>query len=172
MRAGTKLAGGALAAGASLALVAWIAGGGGSGSGPVRAAPAVAQAPAPARPAAPVAAPVAAPAQPAPPAAPAAPAATPSPAEDAQIASVRAEVDVHPAIAVQLAEEGDRRFPDGRHAPERAYLKMRALVHLDDIVAARDAATAFFERHPNDPFGEYVWRLTGVRPRPSPFARR
>lgn len=168
MRAGTKLLGGALAAGASLALVAWVAGGGG-GAAP-GTAPIVAQAPAPA---APVAAPPSAPARPiAAPAAPAAaPAPAPSPAEDDHLARLRVEADAHPALGVQLADEGERRFPGGPHAPERAYLKMRALVHLGDIGAARDAAAEFFKRHPRDPLGQYVWRLTGMRPKPSPFPR-
>lgn len=79
---------------------------------------------------------------------------------------VRAEVDEHPEAALALADEGEARFPGGASSDERAFLKMRALVHLDQIGIARDAAREFFERHPDSPLGRYVFRLTGMRPPP------
>lgn len=104
-------------------------------------------------------------------AAPAAPAAASraagAPATDDELVErERAEVDVHPEAAVALADEGEARFPSGPHADERAFLKMRALVHLGEIGVARAAAAQFFERHPESPLGRDVFRLTGMRPPP------
>ncbi len=49
---------------------------------------------------------------------------------------------------------------------ERAFLGMRALVHMDQIVVAREAAARFFERYPQSPYARLVFRLTGMRPLP------
>ena len=79
---------------------------------------------------------------------------------------VRAEVDARPEVAIALAEEGEVQFPSGRYSDERAYLRMRALVHQGEIAIARDAAREFFERHPDSSLGRLVFRLTGMRPPP------
>jgi hypothetical protein len=92
--------------------------------------------------------------------------------EDALIERLRAAVDEDPAGALELAREIERRHPDGDRSDEREWLEMRALVHLGDIAAARDAAEEFFERHPESPFAPDVHRLTGVRPRPIPPIER
>ncbi|HET8538656.1 MAG TPA: tetratricopeptide repeat protein [Anaeromyxobacter sp.] len=136
-------------------------------------APAPAPAAAPPQPPAPVAASVPLPAPVAasvPPAAvpPAAPTATlrPAASEDELMDRLRADVDANPAAAVALAEEGERRWDAGRYGDERAFLRMRALVHLGDIANARDAARRFYERYPGSPHGRLVFRLTGMRPMP------
>ena len=109
------------------------------------------------------------------PAAPSAPAATRAApaaprsgnaAEDALMARLREEVDLHPETAIALADEGDVHHPDGSLSDERAFLRMRALVHLGDIGTAREAARVFFERHPDSPLARSVFRLTGMRPMP------
>jgi hypothetical protein len=87
------------------------------------------------------------------------------PEEDA-MERLRAVVDEQPQVALALADAADADFPSGRHADERAYLRMRALVHLGDIGKARTIAGEFFERHPESPYGRFVYRLTGMRPRP------
>ncbi|HEX9049856.1 MAG TPA: hypothetical protein VF841_04920, partial [Anaeromyxobacter sp.] len=79
---------------------------------------------------------------------------------------LRAEVDTQPQAAVALAEDGERRFPSGPYAEERAWLRMRALVHLGEIGIARDAARRFYELYPDSPLARYVFRLTGMRPMP------
>jgi hypothetical protein len=79
---------------------------------------------------------------------------------------VRAEVDARPEVAIALAQEGEVQFPSGRYSDERAYLRMRALVHQGEIAIARDAAREFFERHPDSSLGRLVFRLTGMRPPP------
>jgi hypothetical protein len=119
-----------------------------------------------AAPAAPKAAPPAAPVTSAEGAATGAPAASRAvdPEEDA-MERLRALVDEQPRIALALADAADADFPAGRHADERAYLRMRALVHLGDIGQARTVAGEFFERHPESPYGRFVYRLTGMRPR-------
>ena len=88
--------------------------------------------------------------------------------EEGLLSRLRYEADPRPAAALELAQQSERLFPAGRHTDERSYLKMRALVHLGEIAAARDEATAFFERTPDSPFAEQVYRLTGVHPRPRP----
>jgi hypothetical protein len=88
--------------------------------------------------------------------------------EQGLLSRLRETADSQPAAALEWVRESERRFPSGRHADERSYLKMRALVHLTDIAAARDEATALFERAPDSPFAEQAYRLTGVHPRPRP----
>jgi hypothetical protein len=104
--------------------------------------------------------------------APTAPSVPPADPEDAFTGRVRLLVDADPSGALDAAEEGERRFPGGRMADERSYLKMRALVHLGRIGAARDEAEAFFERFPDSDYGESAYRLTGVHPRPAPPSGR
>ncbi len=82
------------------------------------------------------------------------------------MARLRDEVDRNPALAIEIAREAERRYPQGRYADERAFLEMRALVHLNRISAARERAEEFFGRHRTSPFAERVHRLTGVHPRP------
>ena len=90
----------------------------------------------------------------------------PTASEDELMARLRAEVDVDPRAAIALADDGERRFPASHYGDERAFLRMRGLVHLGDIGVARDAARVFYERYPDSPLGRYVFRLTGMRPMP------
>jgi hypothetical protein len=78
---------------------------------------------------------------------------------------LRALVDSDPAAALALTREDEQRSPQGRFGDERSFLAMRALVHLGKIAAARDEATAFFQKYPQSPWAERVERLTGVHPR-------
>jgi hypothetical protein len=78
---------------------------------------------------------------------------------------LRTLVGSDPAAALALAREDEDRSPDGPLADERSFRAMQALVHLGRIAAARDEATAFFEKHPESAWGERVERLTGVHPR-------
>jgi len=81
---------------------------------------------------------------------------------------LRAVVDTDPAAALNIADEGERRFRDGALADERHFLEMRALVHLNRIVDARDRAREFYVRFPTSPWAERVFRLTGLHPTPVP----
>lgn len=87
------------------------------------------------------------------------------------MARLRRIVDARPGEALDLLRRSESRFPSSPLADERAWIGMRALVHLGQIAAARDRATRFFRRFPASPFGERVYRLTGVHPRPRPGPR-
>jgi hypothetical protein len=92
-------------------------------------------------------------------------------AEEKLMALLRREVDPQPEVALGLAWQAEQRFPRGRRADERAWLKMRALVHLGRIAEARDEAARFFKRHPRSRYAGRVHRLTGMHPRPRPGPR-
>lgn len=81
------------------------------------------------------------------------------------LALLRATVDPSPREALELAELHRVRFQDV-HAEERALYQMQALVHLGEIVDARNLAGEFFAHYPQSPLGARVERLTGVHPRP------
>ena len=85
---------------------------------------------------------------------------------------LRSTIDADPASALDLALEGERHYPNGSYADERAFLKMRTLVHLQQIAPARVEAEAFFERYPESAWRRQVSRLTGVHPRPAPRSSR
>ena len=88
--------------------------------------------------------------------------------EVALMARLRTLVDPRPAEALRLARLGAHRFPAGRFADERSLLVMRALVHLNQIAAARDEAVLFFRRFPRSALAAQVSQLTGAHPRPRP----
>jgi hypothetical protein len=156
----------ALALTVGLAVLAGRSAGAPSARGGARPEPAPPPSPVPAAPPAAIAT------GPSPRIAPRAPTAPPVDPEDAVTDRVRLLVDADPTGALDAAAEGERRFPDGRMADERSYLKMRALVHLGRIGAARDEAEAFFERFPDSDYAESAYRLTGVHPRPAPPSGR
>lgn len=89
--------------------------------------------------------------------------------EAALMTRLRAAVDADPPAALALADEGDRRFPDGTLADERAFLRMRALVHLNRIVDARVRARELYARSPDSPWSARAFQLTGEHPRPTPL---
>jgi hypothetical protein len=109
--------------------------------------------------------PAAPPATPPAPTATAAPPARPADPEEAITERLRATVDEQPQAALAVADQADAAFPTGRHADERAFLRMRALVHLGEIGKARTLAGEFLEHHPESPYARSVWRLTGMSPR-------
>jgi len=88
--------------------------------------------------------------------------------EPALMAELRAVVDSDPSRALALAAAAEQAAPASPLADERAWLKMRALVHLGRIGEARGEARRFFAEHPQSPYGERVARLTGAHPRPRP----
>ena len=85
---------------------------------------------------------------------------------------MRALFDAEPARALAAARADEARAPAAPHADERAYLVMRALVHLGRIAEAHDAAADFFIRYPGSDFAARVERLTGMHPRPRPGPAR
>jgi hypothetical protein len=86
--------------------------------------------------------------------------------DDEALEEARRSVDADPKSALAQLEEDARRFPRSPHADERSYLRMRVLVNLQEIAAARAEAESFFERFPHSPWASRAFELTGVHPRP------
>lgn len=78
---------------------------------------------------------------------------------------LRRLVERDPERALALLDELDRADAAGEQAPDRALLRMRALVHLDQVPAARAAARRFYERFGEHPLAAEVEAYTGVHPR-------
>jgi hypothetical protein len=95
---------------------------------------------------------------------PAAEPATPpsGPTELEHTAAMKKALASDPARALALAEEGQRRFPDGMFARERAAYAVLALVELGRDQAARQRANAFLARYPKGPLAERVRTTAGV----------
>ncbi|HEY3449422.1 MAG TPA: hypothetical protein VGK67_23915 [Myxococcales bacterium] len=87
------------------------------------------------------------------------------PSDEELTVRLRAVVDASPEEALALAAEAERAFPSSRFADERSFLVMRALVHLNRIGEARNAAAEFHRRFPESAWAEQVGRLTGYQPR-------
>ncbi|MBS1153232.1 MAG: hypothetical protein H6Q89_4930 [Myxococcaceae bacterium] len=78
-------------------------------------------------------------------------------------------LDRDPAAALTLLAEGDARFPRGRHADERVFLRLQAMVNLDQVADARVLATQYLELNPHSPQREKISRLLGIHlPPPLP----
>jgi len=73
---------------------------------------------------------------------------------------LRAATD--PALALDLAREGNRRFPDSADAPERASIEIHALAAQGRASEARETAEEMVNRYPDSPWVREVERLTGA----------
>jgi hypothetical protein len=91
--------------------------------------------------------------------------------EGALLQQIRALVKTDPPRAEALARESRRRFPDGTTADERDALLVDALINQQRIGAARDETYYYFDHHPGGRFGEHLFIMTGVQPRPKGPAR-
>ncbi len=90
--------------------------------------------------------------------------------ETQAMASLRDAVTKVPRAALRELDRLDEQFPRGQFSEERGWLRVRSLVNLQEIGAARAASTRFYERFPDSPLGERVESLTGQhRPMPPPF---
>jgi hypothetical protein len=102
------------------------------------------------------------PARPAP-AAPSAPAA--APLDEVRLMKRLREIkESDSALAVELAREGNRRFPESADAPERASILIHALVALDRANEARGEAEDMVNRYANSTWVREVERYTGAHP--------
>jgi hypothetical protein len=79
--------------------------------------------------------------------------------EMAQLARIRALLPTDPAQALQMAQEGQRRFPSGMFREERNGLAVLALARLGRRVEARTRGNAYLLRHPRGPFSAEIRRL-------------
>lgn len=79
---------------------------------------------------------------------------------------IRENVKNNPALAVSLAYEARRFFPESRHAEERDALLIDALINIQKIGVARSEAEKYLERYPNGRYAAHIFAMTGASPRP------
>jgi hypothetical protein len=77
---------------------------------------------------------------------------------------LRAVKDSNPKLAIDLAREGNARFPDGVDAPERASILVHALARDGQPSLARGEAETLVERYPDTPWAEEIEQFTGAHP--------
>jgi hypothetical protein len=82
--------------------------------------------------------------------------------EIAQLARIKALVDVDPAQAYRLAQQGDRQFARGMLREERQALAIAALAHAGRTGGASSRLRAFVARYPNSPAREHLEQLLGA----------
>jgi hypothetical protein len=79
---------------------------------------------------------------------------------------IRENLKQNPALAVDLAYQARRSFPDSTRAEERDALLIDGLINLQKIGAARDEAERYLARYPNGRYAPYIFAMTGASPRP------
>jgi hypothetical protein len=65
-------------------------------------------------------------------------------------------------LAIELAREGNRRFPDSPHAPERASILIHALASLGRASEARGEAEDMVNRYPDSEWVREIEGFTGA----------
>lgn len=71
--------------------------------------------------------------------------------ERALMATLRELGSSSPEQSIELARDGQRRFPDSGDASERAYTIVRSLVNLRRFHEARDEAREMVRKYPDNP---------------------
>ena len=84
------------------------------------------------------------------------------PSEASLMARLRDLESTDPALAVELAREGNRRFPEGDGASERASILIHALASLGRASEARGEAEDMVNRYPDTEWVREVERFTGA----------
>jgi len=82
--------------------------------------------------------------------------------ETALMLRLRHAKDVDPALSVELAREGNRRFPDSGDAPERAAILIHSLANLGRPSEARGEAEDMVNRYPESDWVHEIERFTGA----------
>jgi hypothetical protein len=59
--------------------------------------------------------------------------------------------ETDPPLSLQLAREGNARFPNSPDAPERAFIVVKSLVDMTRFKEAQEEARKMLKRYPNDP---------------------
>ena len=59
--------------------------------------------------------------------------------------------ETDPPLSLQLAREGNARFPHGPDAPERAFIVAKSLVDMGRFKEAQQEARLMLKNYPNDP---------------------
>ena len=78
------------------------------------------------------------------------------------MARLRVAAASDPALAVQLAREGNRRFADSRDAPERTSILIHALAGEDLAMEARGEAEEMVNHYPDSEWVREIERFTGA----------
>jgi hypothetical protein len=95
---------------------------------------------------------------------PAAPTAAPAgPLKEIQLmAQLRSIKDSNHATAIELARDGNRRFPDSADAPERHAILIHALADAEQRSEARGEAEYMVNHYPDSEWVREVERFTGA----------
>jgi hypothetical protein len=88
--------------------------------------------------------------------------------EPALMATLREIGGTAPVRSIELAREGQRRFPGSTDAPERAFIIVQSLVNLRRFHEARDEAREMVRKYPDDPRALDVQRHLLVYPLDQP----
>ncbi len=78
------------------------------------------------------------------------------------MARLRVAAGSDPGLAVNLAREGNRRFPDSRDAPERSSILIHALAAQDLASQARGEAEDMVNHYPDSEWVREIERFTGA----------
>jgi hypothetical protein len=78
------------------------------------------------------------------------------------MAELRSVKDTNPALAEQLARDGNRRYPDSALAPERASILIHALANEGRPMEARGEAEDMVNRYPNSDWVREIEAFTGA----------
>jgi hypothetical protein len=69
-----------------------------------------------------------------------------------------------PELALELAREGNARFPNSAAAPERASIIIHALAELGRLSDARGEAEQMVNEYPDTPWAREIEAFTGAHP--------
>jgi hypothetical protein len=75
---------------------------------------------------------------------------------------LRSIKDSNPAAAIDLARDGNRRFPDSADAPERHSILIHALANAEQRSEARGEAEQMVNHYPDSEWVREVERFTGA----------
>ena len=78
---------------------------------------------------------------------------------------LRSIKDNEPAAALELAREGNQRFPDTADAPERASIMIHALATLERPSEARGSAEDMVNHYPDSNWVREIERFMGAHRR-------
>ena len=78
------------------------------------------------------------------------------------MARLRSIKDSNPVAAIDLARDGNKRFPDTADAPERASILIHALANAEQRSEARGEAEQMVNHYPDSEWVREVERFTGA----------
>lgn len=85
-----------------------------------------------------------------------------APSEVALMQRLRSVKGSNPSLAIDLAREGNRRFPDSSDAPERASVLIHALAQLERGAEARGEAEQMVNHYPDSQWVREIEGFTGA----------